>query len=952
MKKVYSYGLSAALLLGSFTASAQQNRPDGPKFRLGTAQTLVQQLETQVAAGTARRQTSPTVTLRVSASQTLTGKINYRQDLSATGEYLVGEVQGVEGSSFLVRIEGRKVEGNIILRGTKRAYRYSADEQGNAFVQEVDINKVICIDYDKPTGMNQNQLRRSGNQASAAAVISLQSYPGARGCIMLDFDGQYVSGTPWNNGNPINAAPAGINDAQIQEFWELVSEDFRPFNLNVTTDEAVFNSYPKNMRMRCIVTPTNTAAPGAGGVAYLQSFNWNDDTPCWVFMSDPKAGGEASSHEVGHTLGLSHDGRLNPQEEYYDGKSSTRWAPIMGAGYYKPVTHWSRGEYASASQTQDDLAIMSGAPYNVGYRNDDHSNSISGATGLTRNGTGLSGRGIIERTSDQDYFSFTTSGGAVNLNVNTVGRHGDLDIVARLFNSGGTLIGTFDTGGALNATVSANLGAGTYYLQVDGTSSGNPTTDGYSDYGSLGTFTISGTAPVGTSTSGVAMMYKDCNYTGTAVGLDAGDYTLAALQSRGILNDDISSVKVNTGYEVVLYENDNFAGASIVVNASNSCLVGNTWNDRASSLRVRTAGVTNLSGTYTLQNRNSGLNLDVDGANTADGALLIQWTNNGCTCQQFNFTHLGGGVYQITAVHSGKALDVAGVSTADGARLNQWSYVGGANQQFIAQSTGDGYFKLIAKHSGKLVEVAGGSTAGSAAVQQWPDNGTPGQQWRLTPVASAFTTTLQAEAANVNNGMVVETCSEGGQDMGTVDPGDYLVWNGINFPTTGQYTIEYRVASAVAGGTISADLNAGSIQLGNTTIPGTGGWQNWTTVSKTVSINAGTYNFGVYAQSAGWNLNWVRISRVGGAAIALKGAPATKAGLELYPNPVADRLTLASAKLQTGEQLRIVGLDGREVWRGTYDGKSVDVSALKPGLYTLVVQTLDRQQLTTRFSKQ
>ncbi|RSK44233.1 carbohydrate-binding protein [Hymenobacter perfusus] len=811
MKRLYSYGIGTALLLGSLPALAQ-NRPAGPAYSLGSSQALVQQLETQVAADAARRQ-RPTVALRVSAATAFTGKVNFRQDLSKTGEYVVGEIQDVPNSSFFLRIEGAAVEGNILLKNTKQAYRYSADKKGRVIVQEVDIDKVICLDYNKPVGYRDPV--PSPATANRAAVVSLQSYPGARGCIMLDFDGYYVpAGGRWNNGNPINAAGSGMSDAAIQEFWEVVSEDYRPFSMNVTTDENVFNSYPKNMRMRCVVTPTNTAAPGAGGVAYIGAFSQNTDEPCWVFVLAGKSGGDAASHEVGHTMGLGHDGRNNPAEGYYTGQdNSGPWAPIMGAGYYKPVAQWSRGEYNRANNQEDDLAILASTTWNVGYRNDDHSNGLAGATALARSGNSLSGSGIIERTVDQDYFSFSTSGGAVTLNLSTVGRHGNLDIVGRLFNSSGGLVGAYDTQGSLSTTLSANLAAGTYYLQIDGTSFGNPATDGYSDYASLGTFSISGTAPA--AVSGVATVFKDCNYTGTAVSLPVGDYNLAAMQARGILNDDISSLTVNGGYQVVLYENDNFTGTSLTITGGNTCLVGNTlgtgnWNDKATSLRVQ-------------------------------------------------------------------------------------------------------------------------------------------------PASSAFSVTLQAEAASVNSGMTVEACSEGGQNVGYVDAGDYLVWNGINFPASGTYTIEYRVASP-SGGTISADLNAGGIQFGNSAIPGTGGWQNWATVSKTVTINAGTYNFGIYAQTGGWNLNWVRITKAGTARMASVAASDVSLGdaaevLELYPNPVTDRLLLRAAQDLTGSQYQILDSWGRPVLSGAGGTGSIDVSGLKPGMYVLRLLTADKEPVTRRFQK-
>jgi uncharacterized protein YjdB len=104
----------------------------------------------------------------------------------------------------------------------------------------------------------------------------------------------------------------------------------------------------------------------------------------------------------------------------------------------------------------------------------------------------------------------------------------------------------------------------------------------------------------GTSTgTGVATFYKDCNYGGTAVALPVGTYTLSQLNAKGILNDDVSSVKVNSGYKVTLYQNDNFGGTSLAITANNSCLVSNSFNDMTTSLKIATATAGACSGTAT-----------------------------------------------------------------------------------------------------------------------------------------------------------------------------------------------------------------------------------------------------------------------------------------------------------------------------------------------------------------
>ena len=343
----------------------------------------------------------------------------------------------------------------------------------------------------------------------------LHSLPGAQRVLFLDFDGHTTSGTRWNTNMTgganivsqpfdLDGVPSNFNSAEqdvIRRVWQRVAEDYAPFGIDVTTEDPGVealrktNSSDNAYGIRVVISPTNWYNGGAGGVAYIGAFNWDSDTPCYVFTlqlaNSEKYIAEGASHEAGHTLGLYHDGASGT--EYYAGHGN--WAPIMGVGYYKAITQFSRGEYSSANNTQDDFAVISSyAP----FAGDDHSSSMSSASVLS--GPNVTDGGTIERSTDVDFFTFTATSGYLALDVRGPSPEPNLDIRAELLNSGGQVVQASDPAG-VNAAISTNISAGTYYLKITGVGSGSPSSTGYSTYGSVGNYIITGTIPSSTNYS-------------------------------------------------------------------------------------------------------------------------------------------------------------------------------------------------------------------------------------------------------------------------------------------------------------------------------------------------------------------------------------------------------------------------------------------------------------------
>jgi hypothetical protein len=143
-------------------------------------------------------------------------------------------------------------------------------------------------------------------------------------------------------------------------------------------------------------------------------------------------------------------------------------------------------------------------------------------------------------------------------------------------------------------------------------------------------------------------------------------------------------------------------------------------------------------------------------------------------------------------------------------------------------------------------------------------------------------TKIEAESYSLMSGVQLEATTDtgGGQDVGWIDAGDWMVYP-ITVNTAGSYTISYRVASPNSGKSLSSDLNAGGTQLGSVPIPNTGGWQNWTTVTQTVQLPAGTYNFGINGGTGGFNINWFTLTYNGGSTSTGSGLISLGSGKQM-----------------------------------------------------------------------
>ena len=459
----------------------------------------------------------------------------------------------------------------------------------NGFVLHID-------DANSPAASANRQAAPTPSGAAIPGTAAEGSRPGAPVTVYLDFDGEVLTDTNWNvqsGSASLNFVAAAVGTTEFRnQVWAAVAEDFAPFNINVTTtrpsDAALYktsaddNEYASHVIITDSYDEVLPAAANTSGLAWGGGAGSEFLTGALVFTEGVSGGNPAAaaaksvadtaSHEAAHNFGLDHDGiDGSPTGEYYYPTAGV-WGPIMGATYDVPLSQWSDGSYAGATNLQDDLAVITdrgaaatpvtsitlpdGTPYDgpvcaVGDANptapkpgdvflvavggvcdgtgeqlvltftftdradaaeDEVGNTTDTATTLDNADGTFAATGVVLNAADVDVFRVTTNGGEITATVDVANIGPNLDAKLSLLDSAGQIVVENDTETTrVSADVAAGLGAtltttvpkGAYYLVVDGVGSGNPASatpansNGYTDYGSLGNYTLTGSAVPG-----------------------------------------------------------------------------------------------------------------------------------------------------------------------------------------------------------------------------------------------------------------------------------------------------------------------------------------------------------------------------------------------------------------------------------------------------------------------
>ena len=363
----------------------------------------------------------------------------------------------------------------------------------------------------------------AGNTAAPLAqTFKLHSNPGADKTIYLNFVGETLtSASALVTDNELSSitvppystdADPGFSDEElrtIQEIWQRVAEDYSPFAVDVTTEPVAQDritrsgstdlNYGTEVLFAPLLPEWNCICSGVG---YQKSFFDVGDSfkPAVVFHQAGRIGAhllaDAASQQLGLAMNLDPDGIAGGEYGGQGDSPVNGWVPIMADQLSgRPLSQFSKGEYNGATNRQDDFKVITdlGLP----LRPDEAGGTIATAKELplqsTSGRSSLAFDGIITSATDTDVFYIRAGMGLLDVRVDPAAVGANADLVLTLRDPAGNVLQSSNPSQNLSAAVSRQITTpGLYYLEVSSTGEGDPAVTGYSSYGSVGAYALTG----------------------------------------------------------------------------------------------------------------------------------------------------------------------------------------------------------------------------------------------------------------------------------------------------------------------------------------------------------------------------------------------------------------------------------------------------------------------------
>ncbi len=186
----------------------------------------------------------------------------------------------------------------------------------------------------------------------------------------------------------------------------------------------------------------------------------------------------------------------------------------------------------------------------------------------------------------------------------------------------------------------------------------------------------------------------------------------------------------------------------------------------------------------------------------------------------------------------------------------------------------------------------------------------------------------------------IENCGEGGYNVGWLGGSEWLEYT-VNVTGTKTFLLEARVASAnQSGSSISIEFN-GENKTGKITVPNTGGWQTYITISKEVNLSEGTQIMRLLMGDGAFNINRVTVREKETEVVT--GTNSDEDGsFHVYPNPLTGLLTVEyQGNINTNPDVQLCDLSGKIVKEQKIVTAQTELNAdnLKKGIYLIKIRS-------------